>query len=161
MFHIKIEAGLLYNKCIYNTASANIMYTHTKKRKTCRTISILNLFRHHEIDYFWPLQLQEVLKVVATGFQTVLCTANYCLSNVGQTVQWDCCTFMLNFSSKGHQCSQFPAIDNILYPISGWEFARTLARKKRCCRVPCTFSWFNTCRLLPMEDPKGCCVSHL
>ncbi|XP_054860899.1 uncharacterized protein LOC118469362 isoform X2 [Amphiprion ocellaris] len=58
----------------HHTESAKIMFTHIRKRKTCINISIPNLFRHHEINksYLWPLQLQEVLKVVATGFQTFL-----------------------------------------------------------------------------------------
>ena len=45
------------------------MYTHFRKRKTS-----INLFRYHEINasYLWPLQLQEVLKVVAISFQTLI-----------------------------------------------------------------------------------------
>lgn len=41
-------------------------------------------FRHHEMNtsYLWPVKLQEVLQVVAVGFQTFMCTENYCLAKV-------------------------------------------------------------------------------
>jgi hypothetical protein len=62
-----------------NTEGAKKMYTHFKKGKNCIKIVILNI-------YVWLLQLQEVLKVVTISVQTLPITANYCLSNVDQSV---------------------------------------------------------------------------
>lgn len=76
--------AIMKDKCVSHKESANIMYTHIGKRKTYISVSIAYLFRRHEINrsYLWSLQLQEVLKVVAAGFQTFKCTANYHLGKV-------------------------------------------------------------------------------
>lgn len=57
-------------------------YTH--QEKTCMNISTLKLFRRHRINrsYLWPLRLQEVLKVVAIGFQALMSMVNDCLGKV-------------------------------------------------------------------------------
>lgn len=51
-----------------HTESAKIMYTHTRKWKTCINIAVPELFRRDLWPHYIALQLQEVLKVVvATG----------------------------------------------------------------------------------------------
>lgn len=79
------------------------MYTHIGERKTCISVSIAYLFRRHEINrsYLWSLQLHEVLKVVAAGFQTFKCTANYHLGKVCYlNTCWRC-------TQNGSECLSF------------------------------------------------------
>lgn len=54
------------------------------KRKTCINISIRNVFRRDDNNTsdLWPPQLQDILNVVAIGFQTFMRAAKYCLSNI-------------------------------------------------------------------------------
>lgn len=55
------------------------MHTSGKEK-----VAIPNVFIHHEINTscLWLWQVQEGLKVVATGVQTFVCAANYCLGHL-------------------------------------------------------------------------------
>jgi hypothetical protein len=93
-----------------------------KKRTLCCML-VLNLILHHTLNTSYnraqykcpvPVQLLEVLKVVAISGQTPITMASSCLNDVGQGIHGDCCTCHSNFFTKVPQHSRFPVIQDIL-----------------------------------------------
>ena len=60
----------------------------SKKGNICIDIVIVNWSRHRVINtgYLWTLELQVEFEVEAISFQTLMCSANYGLGNIEQSV---------------------------------------------------------------------------